>query len=85
MGATGPISEYDFRQLIKYDEVGDFVVKNPERRWYWANPENLVIHRHFFLNGVEVGYWSPMTGLGYVFETPRVWCKEFKDALLPQA
>ena len=80
-GPTGPITHSEFRELIEYDEVLAYRVKNPF--YFSTREETVVIHFHYFKNGVEVGDWTPITGLGFIFETPRSWCEQFKLELTP--
>jgi hypothetical protein len=83
-GPTGFVrSRWDFEQFVQgADECGAYVVASRPNHYCTGEVSVSIIHFHYFKNGVELGYWSPITDLGFVFETPRVWHQPWKDALV---
>ncbi len=77
-GPTGFIGKESFQDRITFDEILNYSVPP---RVYESYRYHTIIHIHYFLNGLEVGYWSPITGLGFVFEKPRIWCDKLKSVL----
>lgn len=71
----------EFEELVPpYDERLAHHLKY-NYSWPWYQNRTFVFCYHYFMNGVEVGYYIPSVDSGFIFETPRVWDAGMKAQL----